>query len=82
MYPFRLITEAFKRVVNTKQKYNEIIVDYSKRLKQGKSILEAHVGKYVLGRYVENINELKNAIGADNKGKIKYEELINWWRTY
>ena len=56
-----------------KQKENESLVDYQKRLKQGKYILEAHVSKCVLGHYVDNLYEFKNAIGADNKKKIEYE---------
>ena len=62
-YPFKSITEYFKCVFNMKHKDNEIIVDYSKLLKQGKYILEAHIVKDVLRKYVENIDELINAIG-------------------
>ena len=54
-YPFTSITASFKRVVNMKQKYNESLLDYSKRLKQAKVFLEAHVGNYILGRYIDNI---------------------------
>ena len=39
-YPFALIPEAFKRVVNMNQKDNQSLVDYSKCPKQGKYILE------------------------------------------
>ena len=35
-----------------KYKYNKIILDHSKRPKQGKDNLEAHVGKYILRNYV------------------------------
>ena len=35
-FPFVSIAEAFKRVVNVKQKYNKSLIYYSKRLKQSK----------------------------------------------
>ena len=46
------------------QKDNKSLVDYLKILKQGKYILEGCFDKDVVGLYVENINELKNAIGS------------------
>ena len=36
-----------------KQKDNESLLYYSKRLKQAKDILEAHVGKYILGPQID-----------------------------
>ena len=59
-----------------KQKDNGSFLEYPKHLKQGKEILEVNVGKYVMRNYVENIDEFKNAIGADNKKTIKYKEFI------
>ena len=44
-YPFKSITKSFKYVVNMKQKYNKILLDYSKCLKQTKNILEVQVGR-------------------------------------
>ena len=73
-YPFALILEAFKRVVTIKHKYNKSLVEYTKHLKQGKRILEVHVGKCILGYYVENIDEFKNVIGSYDKKKIKSGE--------
>ena len=61
---FASITKAFKYVVNMKQKYNKSILDFSKHLKQDKYILEAHVGKDILGNYVENLDKTKNVTGA------------------
>ena len=43
------ITKSFKHVVNMNQKYKESLLDYSKRLKQAKEILEAHIGKIYTG---------------------------------
>ena len=74
-YPFASITEAFKRVVNMKQKDNDNLLDYSKRLKQTKDVLEAQASKDILGHYVDNIQEFKNATAAEYKKKVKYEEL-------
>ena len=51
-YTFAPMTEYFKRVVNMKKKYNEILLDYSKILKQAKYIMEVHIGKDILGHYV------------------------------
>ena len=61
-----------------KQKYNENILDYSKCLKQAKDILESHIGKDMLGYYLDNLEEFKNATGVENKKKIKYEEFNKW----
>ena len=47
-------------------------------MKQGKEILVAHVGKYVLVYYVDNLDQFKNTIGAENKKKNKYEEFNKW----
>ena len=43
-YPFSSITESLKRVANMDQKDNGNLLYYSRRLKQAKDILEAHVG--------------------------------------
>ena len=56
-------------------------LDYTKCLKQAKDILEAHIGEYILGNYVENLDELKNATGAKDKKKIK-SEYFNKWMAY
>ena len=77
-YPFTSITEAFKNVVNTKQKDNTNLLEYSKFMKQAKVILEAHVGKDILGNYVENLEYFKNATEAEDKEKIKSEEFNKW----
>ena len=66
-YTFASITEAFKHVVNMKQKDNKSLLDYSKHLKQGKEIFEVHVNKDILGHYVDNLNELKNSTGAEKR---------------
>ena len=55
------------------KKDKEILVNYSKLLKQGKDILEAHVGKDVLGDYLYNINKFKNPIGVYNKKELNLE---------
>ena len=52
---FASITEAFKSVVNMNHKYNNIILDYLERMEKAKDILEAHVGKEILGRNVDNL---------------------------
>ena len=56
-------TESFKRIVNMKQKENTSVLDYLKLLKQAKDILELHVGKYILGHYVDNPEAFKNTTG-------------------
>ena len=63
-YPSASITETSKRVVNIKHKYNKSRLDYLKRLKQGKDILKEHVGRDVLGNYLDNVDEFKNEIIA------------------
>ena len=72
---------SLKKCSNMKQKENESILDYLKYLKQGKEILEANVGKDIVGHYVENIDEFNNAAGAEDKKKIEYEEF-NKCMTY
>ena len=74
-YLFASITEAFKRVVNMKQKDNDNLLDYSKRLKQTKDVLEAQASKDILGHYVDYPEEFKNATDSEEKKKIKYEEF-------
>ena len=58
-----------------KYKYNNNLLDLLKLLKQAKDILEAHVGKYIMGHYVEILEEFKNMTGAYYKKKIKSEEF-------
>ena len=72
-FPFMSITDAFNRLVKIKQKDNASLLDYSKRLKQAKYILEKHVVKDILGHYVENPEEFKNATGSDSMNKINCE---------
>ena len=60
------------------QKYNESFPDYSKFLKQEKYSLEEHIGKGILGKYVENIEDFNNATGSEDKKKIKREEFNKW----
>ena len=55
MYLFMSINESFKLLVNMYHKDNDIIIDYLRRMKQAKDILEVHVGKEILGNYVENL---------------------------
>ena len=81
MYPFTWITEAFKHVVNTKQKDNNSLLDNSKRLKQAKYIMKAHVGKYILVHYVETIKDFNNTTGVEDKKRVK-SEVINKWIPY
>ena len=59
---FSSITEALNIAVSMKQKDNEILLNYSKRLKQAKDILESHVGEDILGPQIE-----RNGIRGDNK---------------
>ena len=40
--------------------------------------MEEHVGKDIVGNYVENLEEFKNATGADEKRKNKSEEWNKW----
>ena len=40
--------------------------------------MEAHVGKDILGHYVENLEEFKNATGEEDKKRIKSEEFNKW----
>ena len=63
-HPFVSITEVLKHIVNMKQKYNNILLEYSKHLKQAKDILEVQVGKDILGHCIENFKELKSSTGA------------------
>ena len=60
-YLFTSITEVFKRVFNMNQKYNKSLLDYSKLLKKARGILELHFGKDIMGHYIENLEEFKNA---------------------
>ena len=43
-------------------------------MEQAKDILEAHVGEYILGNYVENLRYSNNATGPEKKTQIKQEE--------
>ena len=56
-------------------------IDYSKGLEKTNAILEARVGKDILGHYVENLKYFKNTRGSENKKKIKSEEF-NKLMTY
>ena len=58
-----------------KQKDNDNLLEKSKFLKQSKLVLEAHIVKDILGNYVENLREFKNATGAEENKKIKSEEF-------
>ena len=58
-----------------KQKDNDNLLEKSKCLKQSKLVLEAHIVKDILGNYVENLREFKNATGAEENKKIKSEEF-------
>ena len=57
------------------QKGNKSLLDYSKHLKQSKYILEVHAGKDILGHCVENLEEFKNSIVAEEKNKINSKEF-------
>ena len=54
-----------------KQKDNEILLYYSKRLKQAKDSFVVRVGKDIPGHYVENLRDFKNTTGAEYTKKIK-----------
>ena len=58
-----------------KKKDNKSLLKYLKCLKQSKDILEAQVGKDILGHYVENIDYFKNTTREEDKKKIKSEEI-------
>ena len=77
-YLLMSITEALKRLVNTKKKDSKSLLYHPKHIKQTKDILEAHASKYVLFHYVENFEEFKNGAGAEDKKKIKYKEFNKW----
>ena len=55
-YPFVSRTEAFKHVVSMNQKDNGSLLYYSKHL--------SHVGKDMLGHYIENLEEFKKGTGS------------------
>ena len=63
-YHFELITGSIKWIVNVKQNDNKNILYYLKRPKQAKYILEAHISKYILRHYEENLEEFKNVTEA------------------
>ena len=77
-YLLMSITEALKRLVNTKKKDNKSLLYHPKHIKQTKDILEAHASKYVLFHYVENFEEFKNSTGEEDKKKIKSEVYYKW----
>ena len=78
IYMLASIYESLKRVVSTKNKDNENLIEYLKLLKQAKEILEAHIVKYILRNYVENLKDFKNTTGEEDKKKIKSEEFNKW----
>ena len=61
-----------------KQKDNENPLDHSKCLKQNKDMLKVHVGKDIMGRYVDMRGDFKNVRGASDKKRIKYEDFNKW----
>ena len=61
-----------------KQKDKNNLIDYFKRLKQAKEILESHVSEDILGNYVDNLKESKNAEEADDRKENKHEEFNKW----
>ena len=65
-----------------KQKYNENIIEYSKRLKQAKDILEEYVDKNIMVHYVENVEELRTRQVKRGIIKLNMKSLIIGWLTY
>ena len=54
------------------KKDNKNILESSKRMKQDKDILEAHISKDIMGQYVENLEDYKNLTGSEDKKNIQY----------
>ena len=81
-YPYALIMEAFKRVINIRQKENESLIDYSKRIKQAKDVLVAHVGKDILGGCVTNTPKYQAAPTTGNNRRDIKMACFNEWTAY
>ena len=47
-------------------------------MKHAKDILKSYIGKDILGHYLQNPEQFKNATGAEDKKKIKHEEFNKW----
>ena len=65
-----------------KQKDNESLLEYSKRLKQAKYILKAHAFEEILVHYIENKRSLRTQQDQRRRRELNMKNLMNGWRTY
>ncbi len=69
-YSMSIILDAMQTLLNTKQKENESLQDYTKRFRTARDVLELHIGRpIVLKKIVDEMNKQKVEDG--DKGKIE-----------
>ena len=60
-YECASLTESIVRaLLNTKQEFDEDLIDYTKRFKQAKDIFQQTVGDEILHKFVENAKDYKD----------------------
>ena len=68
-YEYLSLTQSFKWLLSTKQGEEETLIYYTKRFKHSKDNFGAIVGKKILGNFVKNTKQYKEATGARKSEK-------------
>ena len=80
-YPYLLLTEYLAIIMNTRQQKKEILVTYTKRFKQQKSIIKSQIGEYFLDGIVKKTKKFKKLDEVDDAEEIiemKKNEFEAW----
>jgi hypothetical protein len=77
-YNYASVTDAFWRILSTKQVEGESVADYASRVKHQRDVLKTHVGKHFLDVFVENTEEYKNETSSTKKQELKDGALERW----
>jgi len=77
-YPYASLTETLVSVLNSRQHDGESLLDYTKRFKQNRDILESLMGKEMLHKFVEHLPEYQAETDTSKQDEMKKNGFGTW----
>ena len=76
--PMISATDALMRFLNLKQQEGEDLLDYVKRFKQHRDVVDSQLGKKIFYEFIEHQPEFRNSTSQTDKSKMQTDSFDNW----
>ena len=77
-YPYASLKEALTRMINIKQLEKESLLDYVKRFKQTRDIMESQLGNNILDKFIENMLAYHAETNMSKQATLKTKAFPQW----